>query len=85
MLLDTLPLFVTEAEHNYRGKGVSIFSRTHSDDGLAEAQRASAAVLGLVLRFVVAQGVVFKDDPAVLPSVDIVCPLEMQKGVTLVM
>lgn len=54
-----------------------IFSCTHSDDSLAEAQRASATVLGLVLRFVVTQGVVLQDDPAVLPSMDIVCPLEM--------
>lgn len=57
---------------------MNIFSgATHSDDSLAEAQRTSAAVLGLVLRLVVAQGVVLQDDPAVLPAVDVVCPLEM--------
>lgn len=64
-------------QRNCRGcQCVSISSCTHSDDSLAEAERTSAAVLGLVLRFVVAQGVVFQDDPAVLPAMDIICPLE---------
>lgn len=81
VLLDPLPLF--RQKHNkatqLQGKCVSIFTCTHSDDSLAEAERTPAAVLSLVLRFVVAQGVVFQDDPAVLPSMDIICPLEMQK------
>lgn len=64
----------------YRGKCVNIFSCTHSNDSLAEAERTPAAVLSLVLRFVVAQGVVFQHDPAVLPSMDVICPLEMSKG-----
>lgn len=56
-----------------------ISSSTHGDDSLAEAEGTSAAVLGLVLGLVVAQGVVLQDDPAVLPAVDVVGPLEMSK------
>lgn len=48
---------------------------THSDNGFAEAEGTPAAVLGLILRLVVAQCVVFEDHPTVLPSMDVICPL----------
>lgn len=49
---------------------------THSDDGLAEAEGTPAAVLGLILRLVVAQRVVLQDHPTVLPTVDVIGPLK---------
>lgn len=52
---------------------------SYRDDGFAEAQRAPAAVLPLVLRLVITQSVVLQHDPAILPAVDVVCPLWMEE------
>ena len=54
-------------------------SVTYGDHSFSEAEGAPTAVLGLVLRLVVAKRVVFQHHPTVLPSMDVVCPLEKEK------
>lgn len=58
------------------------FDYTHSNNSFAEAERTTAAIFSLILRFVVAQGVVFQDYPSVLPSMDVICPLKMKERKT---
>lgn len=55
---------------------VKNFNLTYSNDGFAKAEGTTTAVLSLILRLVVAQGVVFQDHPTVLPSMDVICPLK---------
>lgn len=48
---------------------------SYRDDGFAEAQWAPAPILPLVLRLVITQSVILQHNPAILPAMDVVCPL----------
>ena len=46
---------------------------THSNNSFGKAEGTTAAILGLILRLVVAQGVVVQHHPTILRSMDVVC------------
>lgn len=52
---------------------------THSNNSFAKAEGTPTAILGLILRLVVAQCVVFQHHPTVLPAMDVVCPLKNKR------
>lgn len=60
----------------YNSYKPSCFDCTHSNYSFGQAEGTTAAILGLILRLVVAQGVVLQHHPTVLPSMDVICPLE---------
>lgn len=63
-------------EKEERWSEVKNFKCTHSNNSFAKAEGTTTAILCLILRLVVAQGVVFQDHPTVLPSMDVICPLK---------
>lgn len=51
----------------------------YRDDCLAEAEGAAAAKLALMLRLIVAQGVLPQHHPPVLPAMNVVGPLQTHR------
>lgn len=52
---------------------------THRDHSLAKTDGSPTAIFCFIFRFVVTQSIIFQNYPTILPSMNIVCPLGIER------